>query len=365
LICSQKKQFLTIMTDINDLMREILGHEISKAKSDETGFCPSKGLVQALKATNLSIFTPIADLGYFGWTPNGEYKELDEVTVADITESIDVDTKPSLIVPIERLMSKLPMTFESLSPRETTNKYPHKPPHVTSIHVAVRHRGVDMSKVDFFFGGSTLEILATRKISNDKEYLVTLLPGTDTIMIASHKEYISDKAAPGYQFERFMTGEGFGDKHKAEEIVHMQLMDVGGHVVLFNAEVDAMDDNDDPVEVTTGNPRYWGTSKVYQMISSGTHTLYAGNKYRGSLTQVVEHRLPGLITSGFAVVEVMQHECNIKDAMASLLEELEAGKFEGGKRVFSIRFDGMDIVLEPWSAENVFVPGAVMRELIL
>lgn len=353
------------MTDINDLIKEILALEISKAKSDDTtGFRPSKGLVQALEATELSIFTPIADLGYFGWTPNGAYKDLDEVTVADVKGSIDVDMKPSLTVPIERLNSKLPLPFESLSPRETTNKYPHKPPHVTSINVAVRHRGVDMNKVDFFFGGSTLEVLATRTISNDKEYLVALLPGTDTIMIATHKDYTSDKAAPGFQFERFTTGKTFRDEHRSEEIVHLQLMDVGGHIVLFSAEVDAMDENDDPVEVTTGNPRYWGTSKVYQMISSGSLTLWAGNKYRGSLTRIAEHRLQSLATKGFVDVEIVQHECNIKDAMARLLEELEAGKFEGGKRVFSMTFDGTDILLDPWSTENVFVPGAVIRELI-
>ncbi|KAI2507600.1 hypothetical protein MHU86_6787 [Fragilaria crotonensis] len=247
-------------------------------------FRPSKGLVQALKATKLSIFTPIADLGYFGWTPNGASKTVDKVTVADITPNLHVDCKPSRIVPIEQLMSKLPLPFESLPSRETTNKYPHKPPHVIPIHVAVRHRGVDMNKVDFFFGGSTLEILATRKIKNGKEYLVTVLPGTNTIMIASHKDYISNKSAPGFQFERFTTGKSFRDEHTSADVAHMHLMDVGGHVVLFEAEVDAMDNNDDPVEVTAGKRRFWATRKVYQMISSGSLHALCGVQRRRLVT---------------------------------------------------------------------------------
>ena len=50
-------------------------------------------------------------------------------------------------------------------------------------------------------------------------------------------------------------------------------MEVGGHLVLFSAEVDAMDSNNDPVEVTSGHPLYWGCSEVYQMISSGILTM--------------------------------------------------------------------------------------------
>ena len=327
-------------------------------------FRPSKGLVQALEATKLSIFTPIADLGYFGWTPNGAHKDLDKVTVADITANLNVGIKPSLIVPIERLMSKLPMTFESLPYRETFNTYPHKPPHVIPIHVAVRHCGVDMNKVDFFFGGSTLEMLATRKISDGSEYLVTALPGTVTIMITSHKDYISDKAAPGFQFERFTTGKSFRDEHTSTDVVHMQLMDVGGHVVLFNAEVDAMDNNDDPVEVTTSKRRFWGTRKAYQMISSGSLTLYIGFKNGDLLNQVMLQHLPMVVSEGLVDCEVTRHECNIQEVMARLLEEREAGTFEGGERMFSIRFDGTDISLEPWAADGIFVSDSVVRELI-
>ena len=351
------------MTDINDLIKEILALEISKAKN-ETELRASVDLVQALKATPFTIFKPIADLGYFGWEPEGPYKKLDTVTVADITASLSVDMKPPMIVPVKELNSKLPQTFKSLPPRETINKYPHKVPHVASLHVAARHRGVDMSKVSFFFGGSTLEMLATRKISKDKDYLVALIPGTDTIMIASHKEYTSDKSAPGFQFERFSTGKEFGDEHNHAELCHLQLMEVGGHLVLFSAEVDAMDSNNDPVEVTSGNPRYWGCSKVYQMISSGSLTMYAGTKYRDSLSRVGEYSLADTASLGIFGIDVAIHERNIKDAMASLLEELEGGAFEGGKKSLIISFDGRNIMLDPWKTESLFVPDSVIDKLL-
>ena len=176
-----------------------------------------------------------ASSSHFGWEPKGPYKKLDIVTVAEITASLHVDMEPPMIVPVKELNPRLPLTFESLPPRETIvtvaeitaslhvdmeppmvdpvkevnprlpltfeslppretiNEHPHKEvPHVASIHDAARHRGVDKCKVSFYFGGSNLEMLATRKISKDKDYLVALVPGTDTIMIASHKEYTSD-----------------------------------------------------------------------------------------------------------------------------------------------------------------------------
>jgi hypothetical protein len=133
---------------------------------------------------------------------------------------------------------------------------------------------------------------------------------------------------------------------------------------LFSAEVDAMDSNGDPVEVTSGNPRYWGCSKIYQMISSGSLTMYAGTKYRDSLSRVVEYSLADTASQGLVGIGVTIHERNIKNAMASLLEEAEGGIFEGGKQTFIIRFDGRDIVLDPWKTASLFVPDSVFDKLV-
>ena len=332
---------------------------------DKTVHQASERLIKALKSTPLTIFKPIADLGYFGWEPQGSYKNLDAVTSKDVIASLDVEMKPPMAYPVDELRLMLPLRFASLSPRETVNKYPYKVPDIASIHVAVRYRGVDLSKVSFLFGGSTLEMLATRTIRSGTEFIVALIPGTETLFISSHKEYTSNKSDPGFQFERFATGKKFTDEHGSAELAHLQLMEVGGHLVLFSAEVDAMDSNDDPVEVTSSSPRYWGTNKVYQMISSGSLTMYAGSKYRDSLTNVVEHSLANIAATGFDCIDVTKQESNIVDVMSRLLEKLEAGTFKGGKQAFTIRFEGRDLVLDPRTTTNIFVPDAVIHDLIV
>ena len=326
---------------------------------------PNKGLVKALEATPLSIFKPIADLGYFGWEPKGPYKDLNTVTMADIHESLHVDMKPPVIVPVEQLMLKLPQPFEMIPPRQILNKYPHRVPDIAGLHAAVRHRGVDMSKVSFFFGGSTLEMLATRRIDKNYSYFATLIPGTDTIMIISQKDYVMDPSSTGFQFQRFTTGKSFRDEPDSSEVSHLQLMEVGEHLVLFSAEVDAMDSNNDPVEVTSSNPYYWGTKKLYQMVSSGSFTLYSGSRQRSSLIKVVEYSLPDVAEEFLVGADIDEDACNIMQAMSHLVKKKTSDNgFDGGKQAYRISFDDRSVVMSPCSPESVCVPEAISRELI-
>jgi hypothetical protein len=78
-----------------------------------------------LDKTELSIFHPIADCGYFGWkTMNKAYRALSKIRSTDeIIRHIDIHLKPKEVLPITHL--KLPCSFDmSLPPKLYRNKYP-------------------------------------------------------------------------------------------------------------------------------------------------------------------------------------------------------------------------------------------------
>ena len=324
---------------------------------------PNKFLVEAIKGTKLKIFKPVADLGYFCWNQKGAYKDLTEVTIDDVKKRVDTDGKPPIAVSVKKLLSLLPEPFGNLPRREYINKYPFKPPYVTAIHVAVRHRGVDMNDVDFIFGGSALEFLSTWS-RKDRDNVVTLFPGTTSIMIAAHKEYTQDSSDVGFQFERFVTSESFRGEHRSIESSHMQLMDVAGYRVLFSAQVEAMDSNNDPIKITCSNPRYLGTRKLYQMLSSGSLTLYRGAKDNGALANMTADSFRQVASDALRRVDVSQHERHIVQAMTGLLKARDDGRFEGGK-VFKINFDDNALKLVPFTDADILVPDSVIVELIL
>jgi len=85
----------------------------------------------------------------------------------------------------------------------------------------------------------------------------------------------------GYQFERLVTTEGNlsskADCNKAMEkrcdgsaIFHLQTMKFGPFTALVETEIDAVDENSSLVEIKSGNPKYFGTKLMFQMMSSGS-----------------------------------------------------------------------------------------------
>ena len=67
------------------------------------------------------------------------------------------------------------------------------------------HRNVDLERIDFVFGGSTLEMLAQSDATDP--YMVTCVAKDDsadthrTILITKAKEYIKKLSDVGFQFE--------------------------------------------------------------------------------------------------------------------------------------------------------------------
>ena len=66
----------------------------------------------------------------------------------------------------------------------------------------------------------------------------------------------------------------------------IQIMRIGDFKVLVDTVVDAIDYQDQPVEIKQGNPKYFGTKLMFQMISSGSRfVLYLfknGSRYNFS-----------------------------------------------------------------------------------
>ena len=114
----------------------------------------------------------------------------------------------------------------------------------------------------------------------------------------------------------------------------MQILHVGEYNVLFVAEADAQK-NGHPVEIKASNPAYWGTKTMFQMISSGSTTLCAGTKSRGSLTRVQLKTLSQVVQKALADSRVATLERNILENMKALKKE--AATLQEGD-VMEVRF---------------------------
>ena len=91
--------------------------------------------------------------------------------------------------------------------------------------------------------------------------------------------YNKDFNDSGMQFERLVTSEeplgSKGDCHRAMRqsavgsfINRLQTMKIGQFTALVDTEIDAIDEGGSLVEIKSGNPRYFGTKLMFQMMSS-------------------------------------------------------------------------------------------------
>ena len=200
---------------------------------------------------------------------------------ADIKDKICPYSEPAQVLSSSVLNIRLPKAFEYLSPQSYWNKYPFNLPYAASLHVDTKYSDLDSIQVDFHFFGSTLEMLANKYFPSDSEYLALLIPGTSIINIFKHTEYEANHSDVGYQFERFVNGKPFIDKHNHYIVEHIQFMEVAGYCILFSAEVHGSDGSGNPVAIKSSNPNYFGTKTLFHMISNGSLMLASVIKGRG------------------------------------------------------------------------------------
>lgn len=94
-------------------------------------------LLDELKATELSIFVPIADVGYFAWEPSGAYTSLASIKSEDeILRYIDLEGKPESLKSIRQI--ETPKRFQSPPSTALKNKFPYGEVDIACLHVAVK-----------------------------------------------------------------------------------------------------------------------------------------------------------------------------------------------------------------------------------
>jgi len=334
-----------------------LGEEDVKSIDDQ-----SKKLQKELHQAGFRIFECLSDKGYFSWNPSNDapYINLQSVqSVKDLSLSyLDVNGTPETLVKISTI--RTPTRFLTLDPNEHKSEYPHSKNDIIALHVAAKYRGINFSNIDFVFGGSTLEMLATCDAS--EPYMLTCIPGTDSVLISKRKDYIKNSADIGFQFERLMTGNRMDDTSLNESVDHMHIMNIGSHRVLFRAETDAIMDGS-PVEIKASNPRYWGSKVMFQMISSGSTKLCHGEKGRGSLTRVEMKSLHLVAETALASSNIKTLERNILNSMESIQAQMKSAT---PGDVFKVSFRGTKLLLTlaRGLSADILPPADVVRELM-
>jgi len=375
--------------DVTQLLGKLsLVGEGKGQKDKEWPAPPGRKFQKLLESTPFTIFECVSDLGYFAWVPKAAAAAVgspgsassigrglaDVESAEEVLSQIDVERRPGDLVDVESL--RLPRKFRSLPPQEYSNAYPFGQYDVACLHVASL-RGLDLSKVDFAFGGSTLEMIATRDARSP--YYAATVPGTagKCILVAKRKGYVQNFADFGFQFERLVTGGNLDDHPEVEFTEHLHVMRIANRYrVLFRAEADAVDPRsdggDEPVEVKASNPRYWGTKVMFQMISSGSPTLCHGSKRGGNtlvdvtlkdLSQVSHQALKGY---GGGSASLSDLEDNIVQGMDSLKREM--GRHEEGE-VLKVSFSKGELVLYSsgtrQSSSAALLPSAdIVRDLL-
>jgi hypothetical protein len=315
-----------------------------------------------LRKTGFTVFQRISDHGYFSWTPSGPNKDLNCVTSKEeITERINWEETPKQLVRVSDV--KLPQTFKTELPDQLhVNTFPYGQIDVAFLYVASQHCGVEFDKVDFAFGGSVLWMLANKDTSDP--YTVTRVPGQKkTILVARQKQNVRNYSDVGFQFERLMTGGRFEDRHEVKFVNHLQEMLVGSHRVLIRGEVDAQLSGE-PVEVKSGNPAWFGTRVLFQMISNGSPRLCHGVKSYGILSEINVTLLSQVASTAALCngpdVNALEH--NILAGMRSIQEQMQNAA-EG--EVFMVDFSTGSLHLLPTDGSiDLFPPAQVARELL-
>jgi hypothetical protein len=330
-------------------------------------------LQEELQATHFTIFDNIIDLGYFGWRPTTgnstqvKYHKIQQATAAKIKSHIDLDGQPDALANIAEIQQQLPIDFCSPPPQKHTNKFPFEVPHIASLHVVATYRrdAVDLAALDFVFGGSTLQMLATSKIDRSTTYVACMVPHTNAIIVKKHKVYSQDYADLGFQFERLVTGKGLADQHNPMAVEHLQVIQMRGFRVLFSAETDAVDETDSVVEIKASNPKMWGTKTMFQMISSGSTNICIGTKSQGTLTRVVVKSLRDVAKTA---VKSPRITAILEETILGNMTAIQEGMkdYEPGA-VVKIQFHGADKILElaPVRGVDLLPAHGVIEELLV
>ena len=317
------------------------------------------------------------DLGLFMWNPgpdsNSQLKSFGDVTTEEILSRLHIrNEKHTTLEAKLKKMSlnssppkidysyvRFPVRITSLPSQEFPNRFPNDPGYIVPLFAAIKS-GLGLPEIDFVLGGSALEVLANRRIDGeDTKYLVQRVH--NVIFLVKSKSYILNYADVGFQFERLVTGGKMEDKHAVEKHEHLQLMKLGDSKVLLSADVDAVDDDGGCVEIKSGNPRYFGTKVMFQMISSGAQTLIQADKRGPSITGVKKRTIKELCCE-HPKNELQRMQVNILRALTELKSQISEVSDETPSE---LAFSGSGIKLIPLRERTSILPAKQVTEELL
>jgi hypothetical protein len=164
------------------------------------------------------------------------------------------------------------------------------------------------------------------------------------VIVAKHrgKDLDMNKSAFGFQFERLLTGKKMdgSDDFGLAAHKHLHVVQMGKYKVLLSAEVDAVDQKGNPVEIKQGNPDHFHQKVLWQMITSGSKTLALARKAKRGQKEVEKLKKWGKLskrTSRFRitgheirslkdVAEAARKQYNLKEAVDNIFSALGALK---------------------------------------
>jgi len=328
---------------------------------------------QALKSFGFTAFESVEDLGFYSWTPRGNYKKLHQVSAAELRQNVSFSAKPPEVQPIAKLQFQCPCVLKSgigtLNKENIHNEYPYNPSHLVPLYVAMAGRNIRPGDIDFLLGGSVLHALATGETSGDDfEYRVQQVPGTKIVLVEKYKLYTTNWNDAGHLFEYFVHGRD--DMYNLLRIhneyviyEHLQKMIVHGHTILISAESDGMDQDGNAVEIKTSNPKNWKAKVAFQMISNGSLQLYWGETI--STASIKKKRDGGVnlrSVQAFSFKEVLrmsirndsqpdglrQLEERLCASLDTLAKACSNGDLSDG-RVYTLHFNGLSLEVLPIS----------------
>ncbi|CAE8659377.1 unnamed protein product [Polarella glacialis] len=262
----------------------------------------------------MSAFESVTDLGIYCWNPAGipTRRSFQDVTVEDVLKGVrdPGGAFPDKIVSIDSV--KLPMSFVDLIPQHVENVFPYDAGYIVPLFKAVQ-RGLKLEDIDFLLGGSSLNVLAQKEpIENDTKYITQKCPGTD---------------------------------------------------VLFSADVDAVDDAGEAVEMKTGNPRFFGMKVMFQMMSSQSKTLIQGQKDTRcrppSITSIRKRSLQDMM-SEHGVEALARAQNNILEGLTELKNSPMLARYG----VAEVDFSRGQMMLQPSDTAGVLPTEAVCTQLL-
>lgn len=313
----------------------------------------------------MDAFQVVMKLGIYCWDPTVlTKKDMSDVDVEDIEKGLHMrDLQPSKLVGFDPSMQF--SDPRSLAQPRVLNVFPHDAGYIVPLHIACARHGIDVDSIDFVFGGSTLHVLAEKHIDrrdahDDTKYLVQRVPGTlKAKLVCKHKVYTQNYADIGFQFERLMTGESVRSVHDMRKFEHLQVVDLAGKTILFAAEVDAVDSDGSPVELKSGNPRYFGTKVLLQMMSSGAEKLVFADKRQQTLLGVKVKKKREMLHEASSQLRVLQ--ANIIDGLLEL--ERQEQHFDVVMEM-DFRRDG-SMSLSPLSSNIALLPAREVVDRLL